>query len=68
MTRSIFMNSISRSYCRDYINNCEGINHQTALHIACEEDKVEIAELLCDNGAGLSHFAIVNIMHTVTVF
>ena len=37
---------------RDYVNDCEDINNQTALHIACEEDKVEIAQLLCQNGAG----------------
>ncbi len=44
-------------YCfalgRVEINYCDGINGQTALHMACEADKPVIVKLLLDKNAGL---------------
>lgn len=40
------------------VNYCDGLHNQTALHMACEDDKLDILNLLLEKNAGLSAIEI----------
>ena len=35
------------------VNFCDGVKGQTALHMACEDDKPDILKLLLEKNAGM---------------